>query len=61
MYKVESWASWFVVDTTNKKAAYRAGVKEYGRHGVKSVTKATEGQIDYFIGVKGKDAVTPSY
>jgi len=60
VYKVESWSSWFVVDTHTKRQAYSEGVREFGRGCYKHVTKATKDDIEYFKKVKGEDATIPS-
>ena len=61
-YLVDSYAGWFIVDTKSKRLAYSEGVKEFGRGGVKSVSRAKQSDIDCFIATKGKDAMaTTSY
>jgi len=57
MYLVESYAGWFVTDATNKRIAHSEGVKEFGKGNVKSVTIATQNDIDAFIANKGEDAL----
>jgi len=57
MYKIESYAKWIVVDTNNKRIARKEGVREFGYGGIKSMSKATQEDIDYFINLKGEDAV----
>ena len=54
--KIDGYAGWFIVDTNDKRKARTEGVKEFGRGGVKSVTRATKSGIEYFISLKGKDA-----
>ncbi len=60
MYKVESYAGWLIVDTRTKREAHKEGVKEFGQGNVKSVEKATDSDIEYFIKLKGEDAIRPS-
>ena len=59
-YIVESYASWFIVETNTKREAFSEGVKEFGRGNVQSVARASQSDIDYFINVKGKDAMQAS-
>ena len=61
MYKVDGGGlGWFVVDAPTMRAARSEGVKEFGRGNVRSVTKATPLDAEYFRSVKGKDATRPS-
>ena len=57
MYRIDSGAGWIVVDTNNKRIAHKEGVKEFGRGGINSIARATQEDIDYFINLKGEDAV----
>ena len=56
-YYVESWRDWFVVRTQNKRMARSVGVREFGRGMVKLVRRATKGEIDYYVSLKGPRAI----
>jgi len=61
MYRVDGGGlGWFIVDAGTKKAAYSEGVREFGRGNVQTVEVATADDVEYFQGVKGKDATRPS-
>lgn len=59
-YLVESHSGWFVVDVTTKRKAKSEGVAEWGRNSVKSVTRATQKDIDSFVSQKGVGALRPT-
>ena len=59
-YLVESHSGWFVVNTTSKRKARSEGIAEWGRNSVKSVTRASQKDIDYFISQKGERALQPT-
>ena len=59
-YYVSSYGGWFVVNTTSKRKAHSEGVAEFGRGMVKTVRRATQADIDYFVSQKGKNAVNPT-
>lgn len=47
-YKVEGYSSWYIVMAYNKSDAHRDGVLELGVGGVKSITRATDNDIELY-------------
>lgn len=56
-YYVDSNAAWFVVEASSKRVARSVGSQEFGRGQVRCVRRATDVEVEYFIGLKGKSAL----
>ncbi len=54
-YRADSYSLWFVVRCENKRQARSEGVAEFGRGRVKSVTRASQADINYYKAQKGED------
>lgn len=58
MYYVESNALWFIVNTKTKRKAVSIGMKELGlKKDFIATRPATQEEIDYYLKLKGKNAL----
>jgi hypothetical protein len=58
-FYVASPSKWFVVSTRTKRQARSVGVAEFGRGLTHTVRPASQEETQYFISLKGKEALQP--